>query len=99
VDLMLNVAMALLDTTGAALDPAVSVTGRLTVAQKPEAWEMPEAMDPGALPSHRFCCRAGSGLAPLRQLEAADGRKFRIMGRADTTVGPPNVEYWLLKVT
>ncbi len=95
---MVLATLELLDTAGDSLDPVVTVTGRLTVAQKPQAWEMPETLDPGKLPSHTFRCRSGSGLAPLRQLEDEHGRRFRILGRVDTTVARPGVEFWLLKV-
>lgn len=88
--------MDLLDQAGA--DTGTDVSGRLTVAQRPAAWEVPEYLDPGTLPSHTFKCRAGSGLAPLKKLADSDGRRYQILGRAETTVFPATSEFWMLKV-
>lgn len=88
--------MTVLNQDGVATGDEVS--GRITVAQRPQAWEVPEYLDPGTLPSHTLMCRSGGGVAARRQLVDEDGRKFLVLGRADVTVSQPDVDYWWLKV-
>lgn len=97
---MTDSTLTVLDERGAALDPAVTVTGRVTVAQQPRPWEAPAGLDPADVPSHILAAPSGSeGLRPLRYVVAEDGRRWRVMGLLEVSTGlDPQVERWRLRL-
>lgn len=80
-------AFTVLDGSGEALDPARSVTGRLSVARQPAPWKAVE-VDPNDVPTHLLAIDAREeAIQPRYKLEDAAGNRWVVLHTADHQVG------------